>query len=557
MQVPSADANLLQSLEDFLSLGRNTVLEIENAIDLAKEDLRQILEELKSNIEDLLDTLSQTFQENLQVALNSLDATLRNQLLTLESFFGNINSAIQSDIALASDEAQAVIRSAGLEVRRTTAEIENGVESVIIVGGEAAVYVIDRTTDRVVVVVVVLLLGVGILILIWLVTTRRVQPWSAGLMGLFLVLFISLLLPSSRAAVMRFSGVGLQATLDRTGGGPRIFDLVPSSVVIGQTEELEIWGSELMPRGEEPAVLVGSASVPVRAASPDRVVVAMTGVTGPTGSVTLRVRYSRGEGLRTVVKLIPPPVEEKPPDLTLTDLAMTPAQAFENQAVTATATLRNDGDGPALGILVAARRSGVDIATQDTLEIARLEPGASMPVVFHNLPFPEPGTFEVELIVDPYNAIEEEDEHNNLVLSEIAIVERPPELSLVTVTFLSLYVADDHEDVCGGAAGEYELHFDVLGRTQNWNNDVYSGETYELNIEMPAIQLARGQRLLVQVTGNEDDDFPCAGDDRLGSVSDEPSWEDVAGVDTFGSTSRNPSDYRITYEVRVEELPQP
>jgi hypothetical protein len=283
----------------------------------------------------------------------------------------------------------------------------------------------------------------------------------------------------------------------------------------------------------------------------------MTEVTDPAGSVTLMIRYSKGEALRAVVRLVAPPVEEMPPDLSLTDLTLTPAQAFENQAITATATLRNDGDGPAAGIVIAARRSGLDIATQDQVEISGLEPGASAPVTFYNLPFPEPGMFEVQLIADPYNAIEESDEHNNQVFSAISVVQRPPEVSLVTVTFQRLYVDDDHEGGCGGAAGEYELHFDVLGRTANWSNDVYSGESYELNVGIDPIQLAAGQRLLVQVTGNEDDDWPCTGDDKLGSIIDEPSWENIGGVDRYITTSRNPSDYTITYEVKVEKMPQP
>ena len=64
--------------------------------------------------------MSQTYQDNLNITINSLDAATRNKLLELQGLIDQVNQTLQQDIALVSQAAKDVIRQASLEVRRAS-----------------------------------------------------------------------------------------------------------------------------------------------------------------------------------------------------------------------------------------------------------------------------------------------------------------------------------------------------------------------------------------------------------------------------------------------------
>jgi len=70
----------LQTLGDLLSLGANTVREIQEAILLAGSEVSTILNGIDGTIRDLMDELEDKFQNNLNITIDSLDNATRNKL---------------------------------------------------------------------------------------------------------------------------------------------------------------------------------------------------------------------------------------------------------------------------------------------------------------------------------------------------------------------------------------------------------------------------------------------------------------------------------------------
>lgn len=258
--VQPAQAGILQTIGDFLSLGANTVRELQDAIRIAGGEVRATLETLEQTLSALLDEISETYQDNLNVTIDSLDAATRSKLLELETVMGRVNEKIQEDIQLISDEAKEVINEASLQIRRLSNELREDLQDVIIVGGETAVFVLDRAASNIIVIVAIIMLGIGLLIFVWLLFTRRLS--ATGILAVLTLLFMFayvavfaslIFIPNVRVFVMTSTGIGLRQQLDKTINAPRILALVPDTIHIGETTELEIWGSQLRPTGEPPA----------------------------------------------------------------------------------------------------------------------------------------------------------------------------------------------------------------------------------------------------------------------------------------------------------------
>ena len=262
-------AGVVQTIGDFLSLGANTVRELQDAIQIAGAEVRGTLDQLNNDISTIVQTLSQTYQDNLNVTINSLDAATRNKLLELQGLIDQVNQTLQQDIALASDAAKDVIRKASLEIRRATLELEQGLKNVIIVGGETAAYVVDRAIYNAILVIAIVMLGVGLLVFILLLFLRRLPQGLAralliGFIAFYLALFGSLaLVPPVRGYAMTFTGIGLEQRLEKVANEPRILDIIPDRIILGDTREVEIWGNTLRPQDQSPTVKIADRSVPV------------------------------------------------------------------------------------------------------------------------------------------------------------------------------------------------------------------------------------------------------------------------------------------------------
>src|SRR6478672_4012190 len=110
-------AGILQTLGDFLSLGANTVREVQQAIQIAGQEARDTLQQLNDEMTGLISTLEKTYQNNLNITLNSLDSVTRTKLVELQSLIDQVNSTLQADIGLVQQASKDIIRTAGQEIR--------------------------------------------------------------------------------------------------------------------------------------------------------------------------------------------------------------------------------------------------------------------------------------------------------------------------------------------------------------------------------------------------------------------------------------------------------
>ena len=83
---------------------------------------------------------------------------------------------------------------------------------------------------------------------------------------------------------MTSTGIGLRDKLDTVIKQPNIFALMPDVIYVGETDEIEIWGSQLTPDGEEPVITIADSPVPVKAISPDRIVLDVSSVVTASAS---------------------------------------------------------------------------------------------------------------------------------------------------------------------------------------------------------------------------------------------------------------------------------
>lgn len=170
---PPASAGVFDTLGDFLSLGRNTVKELEKAIAQASGEAKEILEEAKAAIEEVLDDLERKFQNNVDYAITSLDAETRSIILYISGLIETISVEVQESVEIISAESQDVIRKAAIEIRTSTAYLEQALQRSILYVGVTGSYLISEATSNAILIISIVMLGVGALVTFWLLYSRR------------------------------------------------------------------------------------------------------------------------------------------------------------------------------------------------------------------------------------------------------------------------------------------------------------------------------------------------------------------------------------------------
>ncbi|CAG0932451.1 hypothetical protein TFLX_02592 [Thermoflexales bacterium] len=554
-------AGVLQTVGDFLSLGANTVRELQEALQVAGAEVRATLEQLMNDISTLIQTLSQTYQDNLNVTINSLDAATRNKLLELQGWIDQVNQTLQEDITLAGQTAKDVINKAGFEIRRAAQALEQSLKNVIVVGGETIAYVVDRAIYDAILVLSLILIGLGLLLFIVLVFKHKIPAGLPGVliiafMVIYLVLFGSLaLIPSVRATAMAFTGVGLQQRLDKTSNQPHIVDVIPSKIVLGETQEIEIWGNALLPQGKSPTVKIAERSVPVSAASSQLIVVNVSTLNVPEGSTNLVLVYGEDDAIPAVVNIARITPTPAPPDLTLASFTVNPSSPVQRGNARATLVVVNQGQGPSQKFVVQwkpfAGHPGLSTS------VPGLNAGQSQALTF-DFAYPNAGTVDSVASVDVFNTVAETNEGNNSRTLQLSVRTAPPRQARITVTFTQITV---HDDADPAASGELWLDFNISGRTGRWptsgTKDVDSGKTYTINKSFQFV-LTESEKLTVFVNGTDEDNpgFPTFDDhDPMGTVSNEFVSANEWGKGSHSRRSTCPDGcYTIHYTIAVTFL---
>ncbi|HUN05905.1 MAG TPA: CARDB domain-containing protein [Aggregatilineales bacterium] len=273
----------LQTLGDLLSLGANTVREIQEAILLAGSEVSTILNGIDGTIRDLMDELEDKFQNNLNITIDSLDNATRNKFLELQSLLLSVNDVLKDDVRFLSEQAKQLLRDASVQVQRLSAELKADLADVAIIGGETGAFLIERATENIVIIGSIILLAIGILLFVFLFLRQNKPSGALAVLGVILALgYVALfgaliLVPSFRTFIMSSTGIGLRDRLNTVTLQPNMIAVVPDTITVGETTALDIWGSSLLPNGEQPIITISDKTIPFTAAN-DRIVLDLSDI---------------------------------------------------------------------------------------------------------------------------------------------------------------------------------------------------------------------------------------------------------------------------------------
>lgn len=534
----------------------------QDAIAAAGEEVRRTLDQLKGDLQDLINTLEQTYQDNLFLTIDQLDSFTSNKLAQIQGLIENINEKIQSDIRLIGEETRSTITSAGLEIRRITADLEQRLTNLVIVATESVVFVLDKAVFNIILILSLVLLGVGLLIFIWLFFTRRLPEGSLRyviftLMGVYLVAFGALaFVPPVRAAVMDATGLGLEKRLDRVKEQrPEIVGVQPRRIVIGTVTSVSLFGVGLRPEGKTITAKIGARDVPITASTDKEVALNVAGLALADGVFDVVLLVDGVEGPRGVVEIENPPPPLQPADLVITGFSISPSSPVQRGSTTATITIRNNGETTARNFDVHWK----PFAQSQPIRagVTTLPPGTTRAFSF-NHSYALAGTFDSVAIVDPNGAVEETREDNNSVtLRNVVVRPAPPRQARVTVTITQIIIHDNSEPA---STGEVRFNFNINGQTGRFptsgTRSVSNGAVLNVNRSF-SVTLTEGQDLAILITGIEEDNpgFPLFDDnDDMGTV--DPRFTSGAnwGSGSHSIRSRSPRNYTVAFTITVQNL---
>jgi hypothetical protein len=565
--VPRTQALGPLTIGGLIALSQLTLDKIEsiaqNVLANAGEEVRRAVEQLRGDLQTLIRDLEQTYQDNLSLTIDSLDNLTRNKLLEIQGFVEAVNEQLQEDIQLISQETRSLLITASLEINRTTADLQQRLTDLVVVTSEGIVYIVDRTLFNVILVISLVLLGIGLLLFIFLLFSRRIPGGIAGpivltlMVGFIVVFGVLAFVPSARAAAMDATGLGIEKRLEQAAEQlPEVVGVDPRLITIGETTTVSAVGVGLNPQGKTVTARIGNQGVPVAAATDREVAVNVSGLTIANGTHELVLLYDGEAGPNAVVEVdrivTPPP----PPDLVITSFSLNPSSPVQRGNTRATITIRNQGGSPATSFAVQwkpfATHPGI------TQSVARLDPGASRSFSFDHA-YINAGTVDSVATVDALGRVSESNEANNSsTRSNVVVRPAPPRQADVTVRFSQITIHDDADPF---AAGELILDFNVGGQTGRFptsgTRSMNDGDSITLNRSF-TVRLTEGESLSIFVNGTDEDSpgFPAFDDhDPMGTVTRSfPSASEWGrGSHTIRSTCPD-GCYTISFTISVNFL---
>ena len=172
------------------------------------DETRATLNEFQANNEKTIQLLSEEYQDNLEVTIDSLDAGTQAILRNIDESLTTVNTLLQDNVTLATQSSIEVIEAANRELQESVALLEQSVGNTVVLAGETTAYVIDRASNDALAILSVLMLGIGALLCIYLFFRHKVPfGWARyvafAIMVIYMVFFLILALsPEARAFVI-------------------------------------------------------------------------------------------------------------------------------------------------------------------------------------------------------------------------------------------------------------------------------------------------------------------------------------------------------------------
>jgi hypothetical protein len=296
--------------------------------------------------------------------------------------------------------------------------------------------------------------------------------------------------------------------------------VVPESILLGTTREVQVWGSALLPNNQAPTVKIANSNVPVSASSQQQIVANVVSLSAPDGSTNLSLEYPERDPLTAVVRIIVPTPVPQPPDLQITSFSISPASPVQRQNARATITIRNAGGQDARNFVLQWKPFAAHPGESNSIQ--RLAAGQSQTFNFDHA-YINTGTFDSVAVVDVFNAVAESNEGNNNQTRSVNVQPAPPRQARVTVNFTQITI---HSDADPLAEGELFLDFNVNGQTRRFpssgTRDMNDGDTITLNQSFTFTLQENRDTLNIFLNGTDEDSpgFPAFDDhDPMGTVS--------------------------------------
>lgn len=247
--------------------------EARQVVRVAGEETRLTLDRFQANNERLLQQISETYQGNLDITIDSLDEGSRRALLNYYDSLLETNEILTYDLLLVEESSRRVIAGAGDEADAVINHLESSMTNLIIVAGEATVYVVDRTTNNVITVIAIILTGLGLMLLIYLFFVHQMPVGkSARFVYAFMIVYLigfGLLIvsPTARVYAMRSAQVGLRAELEKSTDPQVILYRVVAEGTDNEGARIEANGRHLLAGAGRPTATLDGRPLAVGIAS--------------------------------------------------------------------------------------------------------------------------------------------------------------------------------------------------------------------------------------------------------------------------------------------------
>lgn len=419
--------NLLKDLINDVNLLMDRV---DGMIESAARELRAIIDEIRAQVDTMVDNIMEAYRYNLEVTLSSVDTLTRNKILEVIGAMGQVADELESTIEVGEEKLNSILRNANTVLRTSIDDLREVTRESLFYLGETGDFLVDKTVNGLLTILSIVLLGVGVLILIVQFLKNGIPDGAGGWIlisasFLFAVVFgLVGFVPKVRMRLMTFVGVGIKERVPMKQGEPKIYQVEPHPYIFGETDELTVSGTQMIQNGQPPqAAKLGDTELQIRASSMEKIVLAVGNLQLPTGSVGLELIYAEGVVARYIVS-IDKVVEEEKPDLRIQEVTF-PNSMEARKSVLVDIKVANNGKGDAKKSFIVKWKpkdghAGIDY------QIPELKAAET---TNFQLEHTDPGNMTSTVQVDTLNRIHELDEGNNFFTSHVKV--GPPSNSVL------------------------------------------------------------------------------------------------------------------------------
>lgn len=268
---------------------------VDSMITHVGDEAKGILNDVNTLLTDLINRITGSYQGMLDMTLAELDEALRTDLLRLYTLVQKVQTDLQIAAGNLNDLVLADLKKATADARLVLAHSQD----VVVVAAMGASFMIRKAVFDGMFVASAVLLGIGLLVFMWLMIARglpvdaRARVLALGSFAAFVILFGALLLPPVRGTALAWSGFASEV---KPLTAPQIFDVSPSTIVLGRTSEILLVGARLAPTGQLPGVQVAGVDAPVVGGNETLAVsIPAAALASKLGTQSIRVTTSDGQ----------------------------------------------------------------------------------------------------------------------------------------------------------------------------------------------------------------------------------------------------------------------